>query len=226
MNFRLPARLGFACAISVAALAAGSVQAQDGLAVKSMLGKMGIIPEDKDPIRYRERAPLVLPPKSADLREPIAPSDYASSNPQWPLDPDVADRRRRDAESRAPATQSDIRRASENNPRLSPDELRRGGTSKVTPREAGYARGDNARDTLLLSPDQMAAGRRVADEPETGPAEEPRRRTLTEPPTGMRKSASGRTVQAIAGGPRVDQQALDASPMTWIRNQFKSSDDE
>ena len=228
MNFRSPARLGLACAFSLAALAAGSAQAQEGLAMKSVLGKMGIIPEEKDPIRYRERAPLVLPPKGTDLREPLAPADYAS-NPQWPNDPDVVERRRRDAESRRPATESELYRMSERNPRLSPEEMRTGRTASANAggaRAPGYARGDDARDQLYLSPDQLRAGRKTGEDEDGAAPAEPRRRTLAEPPSGMRRSASGKRIESVAADPRVDQQALDANPLTWIKKQFRSSDED
>ena len=94
------------------------------MAIKNLLGNMGVIPKDKDPIQYRERAPLVLPPK-LDLPAPAAAEGFASANPQWPKDPDVAAKKRRIVEQNRPVTESDIRRMSENNPMLSIDEIRR-----------------------------------------------------------------------------------------------------
>lgn len=229
MTMSLPARLGLACAIAASVAAAtGTASAQEGVAVKSILGKMGIIPEEKDAIQYRERAPLVLPPKSSGLREPIGQTDYASANPQWPTDPDVAARRRRDAEALIPMTQTETRRMSNNNPALTPDELRAGRTASnsqaVLPGRSH--RGDNARDVLILNPDQLNAGRRTAAEADEEFLAEPPRRTLVEPPAGMRRSATGKRVDAIVATPKVDQQAIDANPLAWIRKQFGRGDDD
>src|SRR6476620_6077367 len=113
-----------AVAAALAALSAGA-RAEEGVAIKSLLGSMGIIPKEKDPIPYRERAPLVMPPKM-ELPAPAAAGAVQAANPQWPNDPDVVARKRREADARAPATQSETRRMSGNNPTLSPEELRAG----------------------------------------------------------------------------------------------------
>ena len=103
MHRSLLARLGLSCGLVALLAAGGAAQAEEGVAFKNLMGTIGIIPAEKDPIRYRERAPLVLPPK-AELPAPAA--SYASSNPQWPNDPDVAARRRRADEARSPGTWS------------------------------------------------------------------------------------------------------------------------
>lgn len=225
MTKSLPARFGLACSLAAGLLLSAGASAQEGVAVKSILGKMGIIPEDKDPIRYRERAPLALPPKGAQLREPLPTTDYATTNPQWPQDPDVVERRRRNAEANLPVGESEIRRMSENNPRLSQEELRRGRIA-ANPRVTPGARGDSARDVLYLSPDELAAGRRSGtddDERDAGPQ---RRRTLAEPPTDLRRSASGKRIDAVASTPRGDQQAIDANPLNWFTSKFTKRDDD
>ena len=93
---------------------------------RDLLGSVGIIPKERPRIDYRERAPLVLPPKM-ELRDPADPQALHAANPQWPNDPDLAGKRRREAEARAPVTQSETRRMSGNNPMLSPDETVRAG---------------------------------------------------------------------------------------------------
>ena len=51
------------------------------------------------------------------------------------------------------------------------------------------------------------------------------RRTLAEPPGDYRKSS--RTANAGDGPmPKVDQQTLDANPMTWITQKFMRKDDD
>ncbi len=222
----LAARLGFAALATLAASTA-SVSAQEGVAFKNLMGNMGILPKEKDPIRYRERAPLVVPPRT-ELRPPV--ETYAASNPEWPNDPDVAARRRRIDEERRPVTWSETRRMSDNNARLSPEEMRQGRVARngaPVPGSPGTHRGDNARDVLVLSPEQMAAGRKQADDDEVVPGAEPVRKVLSDPPSGMRRSATGKVIVGATAAPKVDQQALDANPMNWLTRKFTgSSDDE
>lgn len=220
----LPARIALACGLVVASGAA--LRAEEGVAIKNLLGSMGIVPKEKEPIRYRERAPLVLPPKGTALREPMAGESYASANPDWPSDPDVMARRRRNALEQTPVTASEVRRMSDNNPRLTIDEIRSGRVAgEAEPRKAGWYRGDNSREALYMSPEQARAGMRREGEAEPAPEAEPRRRVLTEPPAGMRRSAQGGAV-AKDYQVRVDQQERDANPFNWIRKQFSGAGDE
>jgi hypothetical protein len=94
----------FGCAGALALLVAASgASAQEGEAVKSLLGSIGIIPKEKAPIIYNERAPLVLPPKM-DLPPPAPGAEARNQN--WPVDPDVAASRKASAEARKPYTSS------------------------------------------------------------------------------------------------------------------------
>ena len=71
----------FGCASALALLvAATGASAQEGEGVKSLLGAIGIIPKEKPPINYSERAPLVLPPKM-ELRAPAAPRSAENQAP-------------------------------------------------------------------------------------------------------------------------------------------------
>ena len=100
----------FGCASALALLvAATGASAQEGEGVKSLLGAIGIIPKEKPPINYSERAPLVLPPKM-ELRAPAAPRS-AENQANWPKDPDVVAARKAAAEARAPATSTEIYRS-------------------------------------------------------------------------------------------------------------------
>ena len=213
------ARIGFVCGVA-AILLTGVARAEEGVAFRNLMGSIGILPKEKDPIRYRERAPLVLPPKT----ELPAPSDaYASSNPQWPNDPDVAERRRRADEERRPVTWSETRRMSDNNPMLSPTELRRGRSASSEGPVPGSHRGDNARDVLLLTPDQLRA--KVSSDDDVPVGGEPKRQVLTDPPSGMRRSATGGAIRPDFA-PRVDQQERDANPMTWLTRKFSGGNDD
>lgn len=218
------ARIGLVCIVAVLLGTGSFARAEEGVAIKNLLGNMGLVPRERDPIRYRERAPLVIPPKS-ELRPPAGADTFASANPQWPNDPDVVAKRRRADEEKRPVTWSETRRMSDKEARLSPDELRAPGrTPAGAPREAGWFKGDNSRDSYLLTPDQLRTV--TADEKEGEAAgTEPSRKVLTDPPTGMRKAAMGGTVKRDYQ-PRIDQQAVDANPLNWIRKQFSGDEDE
>jgi hypothetical protein len=76
-------RFCMSAAILAAAMALpGAVQAQDG----GLFGILGLTPQEKEAIDYRERAPLVVPP-SRDLPQPVEYSAIDEAN--WPKDPDV-----------------------------------------------------------------------------------------------------------------------------------------
>lgn len=218
-------RIGLACALVGGV--AGPAAAQEGVAIKNILGTMGILPPEKDPIRYRERAPLVLPPKT-ELPAPAAPESFASANPEWPVDPDVAAVRRRAAEERKPVLESEARRMNETNPRLTSQEMGRG---RIANRGSGVVPGapshfsDNAKENLYLNPDQMRAMSRKNVDDTASAGAEPARRVLSDPPTGMRRSARNQTISPTYD-PRVDQQSIDASPLNWLKRRFTGDDDE
>jgi len=225
MTSTMSARLGLACGLATLLMAGAPARAEEGVAVKNLLGTMGIISPERETIRYRERAPLVLPPKM-DLRTP-SPGSLAASNPQWPKDPDLEAKNKRAADQRRPVTESETRRMSDNNPRLSVDELRAGrDPSAKTSVDPKLHRGDNARDVLLLSPNELRSKAKPDDDVLLAAGAEPERRSLTEPPTGMRKSASGGTIRAANSAPRVDQQQQDANPINWLTRKFSSSDED
>lgn len=222
MTRSLSARLGLICGVAAAPLLVTPAAAQEGMFFKNMLGNMGVIPSSKDPINYRDRPNLVVPPKGqAQLRAP-GTGRSAAANPAWPNDPDVAARRRAAAEDSEPVHLSEKRRMSDNNNlRLTPAEIQAGRVANHQTSAPGSHRGDSARDVLYLSPDQLRATAK-RDEPETGP--EPGRRSLTDPPGGFRRYSQG-PVRANSA-PVVDQQRLDANPMTWLTSKFKSNDDD
>jgi hypothetical protein len=214
-----PASIGLLCTVAAITTFGSGAQAQEGVAIKNLLGNMGLVSTERDPIRYRERAPLVLPPKM-ELRAPAGAESFASNNPQWPNDPDVVARKRRAAEERVPVTESEIRRMSENNPRLSIDEIRAG----RNPNGPGPGSHKSDRDGVWISPTELMAGPKTQVGEQVASAA-PVRRTLTDPPTVLRQSARGGEVKRDFQG-KVDQQELDANPMNWLTRAFKSEDDE
>lgn len=177
-----------------AATAVNGAMAQEGAFMKDILGTIGIIPKDRDPINYRERAPLVVPPK-LDLRTPPAAGGAEARNPQWPRDPDVLEARRRQAAARVPTTETERRRFNEDSGgRLSVDEIRAGRRAGAgVPTEPVYRHGDSSRAESWVNPETLRA--KPKDTPVVAGVE-PDRQTLTEPPTGYRKPAPGARVRA------------------------------
>src|ERR671917_317194 len=176
------AHLGLAAASLVLAVLGTPAAAQEGVLIKDFLGSIGVIDKEKDAIDYRERAPLVLPPRM-DLREPAAPGSVQARNPQWPNDPDVAARKRQAAEDRAPVTDTEARRMTRENTRLTVDEMRAG----------------------------RRAGAEIPAAPDDG-----RRRSLTEPPSAYRQSATG---QPIRGSFDVPDRTDESDPKAFLRQQ-------
>lgn len=226
MTISVWTRLGLASGATALLLGASPLRAaEEGVAFKNMMANMGLIAPEKDPIRYRERAPLVLPPRMA-LPDPTAPASMAANNPAWPKDPDVESKKRRAAEERTPVTYSETRRMSDNNTRLTPDELRAGRSASLgAPLDPKLHRGDNARDVLILTPQEMASMAKKDDD-DVKLGGEPDRKTLTEPPAGMRKSATGGRITASNAAPKIDQQERDASPMNWLTSKFRNDGDD
>jgi hypothetical protein len=85
---------------------AGPASAEDGGALSTMFGLFSDRTPGKtdDAIDYQPRPPLVLPPKR-DLPQPQAKAPHGAD---WPSDPDVAARRRAEADSRRPAPQVNL----------------------------------------------------------------------------------------------------------------------
>jgi hypothetical protein len=103
-------RLSFAAVIGTAFLAT-SVPAlaqeaeDDGFdiqIIRRVLSAVGLR-DDKPPIDYRERSPLVVPP-STSLPPPMSGNVAA---PNWPVDPEIKEQRMRNAASKVPGATGD-----------------------------------------------------------------------------------------------------------------------
>jgi type IV secretory pathway VirB10-like protein len=146
-----------------------------------MAGVGGTNMENKG-IEYRERSPLVVPPK-IDLPPPASASADVKA-PNWPKDPDEARRKAAIA-----ARKKDNKDPAEARRLLTPSELNKG---KV----AASARTNNdpvqpgATNNPVLSPSQLGFTGSFSDlfggnKSETAPFKgEPTRDSLTQPPTG------------------------------------------
>jgi hypothetical protein len=174
-------------------MTAGAARAQDDdedektfeeKVIEGIMAGIGGTNMDNRGIEYRERSPLVVPPK-LDLPPPAAASNEVKA-PNWPKDPDEARRKAaiaaRKKENKDPMQASRI---------LSPSELNR-----RVPKPAGDVTPDSVVPggepgaTAILSPSQLGytgsfgnlfGGTKVETAPFKG---EPTRDSLTQPPSG------------------------------------------
>ena len=168
--------------------------------------------KDKDPIEYRERAPLVVPP-SFNLRPPEEKSPSARTT-NWPNDPDVAKKRAKDEDDRRPRAASNEKGGS----RLSVEELRAGRVAGAGIPVNGQSDPNKPDSRGWLNPDVVRSqgqAFRGAQEPELKPGEEPKRRYLTDPPKGIRAAAGNVPVTATRdrSGPSLDE---ESSPYSFL----------
>jgi hypothetical protein len=206
-------RLGLVLGAGLLSLAATGAQAQEGVLMKNFLGSIGLLPEDRDPIVYRERPPLVLP-RQMELRDPVEPGSLQARGPQWPKDPDVTARRRKEAEENMPAGTSEKQRMGGSKSQLTAQEMRAGRRAGAEITTAPVTRSEN-RD--WIHPDVLRAqGRQrealVAD------GETPLRRTLTDPPVALRRSATG---QPIRGSFEAPVKEDESDPRAYLRRQHE-----
>ncbi len=147
---------------------------------------------DNTGIDYRERSPLVVPPK-IDLPPPASASSEVKV-PNWPKDPDEARRKAILAARKKDAHKDAITASREASRILTPDELNKGrtaaGTSGGTQGSDSVAPGGNPGANAILSPSQLGydggmfklfRGNKAESAPFKG---EPTRDNLTMPPPG------------------------------------------
>lgn len=165
--------------------------------IKNIMTGLGGTTMENTGIEYRERSPLVVPPK-IELR---APDDGASANvANWPKDPDV--RRRKQA------------KAANSKPKQTPEEASR----PLTPNEMNAVRSGPESRTVdssvpgnsitnpIMSPSQLGFNGSLmgmlggGNKSETAPFKgEPTRDSLTMPPSGYQTPSSN---FAYGTGPR------------------------
>ena len=168
--------------------------------IEGMMKGMGATNKDNAGIDYRERSPLVVPPK-LDLPPPASDSAEVKV-PNWPKDPDVARRKaaaeRRKKENKDPVEAARI---------LSPSELAAAKTAPTgasTHGSESEAPGDGGA-SAVLSPSQLGFDGRFSNLFGGNKAEkkefkaEPPRASLTEPPPGYQTPSSG---YAYGTGPK------------------------
>jgi hypothetical protein len=167
---------------------AGAARAEEGVFMKNLLGDLGVIDTEKEPINYRERAPLVVPPQY-ELPPPMAPAGVRNS--ACPDDPEVAKKRAAAAERLKPVPFPNDNQVSQG-ARMTRDELARGprgsGRDAPGPREV-YGDG---RLSTWVDPDKLGGVKPEESDKKDKLAygQEPERGSLLEPPTGYRMPAS------------------------------------
>jgi hypothetical protein len=201
MNYRISALAVMGLAFTSLAAPA---QAQGLLDLGRFI--IGLPAEEKEPIEYRERAPLVVPPNQ-NLRPPSEASAARRNNPQWPQDPDVAARKKAAEEARIPRN-FDSSLGNNVTPvtkRLSLDEIRAGRIPGAgVPNEPQLL-------TTEETPRNLYGGLRTLRQLDEKDAQtrdtsgnlaraEPRREYLTDPPAGTRSPSDKAAFRATREG--------------------------
>jgi hypothetical protein len=150
--------------------------------IKQIMTGLGGTNMENTGIEYRERSPLVVPPK-IELPPPASTAAEAPL-PNWPKDPEV--KRRKEARELRKKDNKDPREASRV---LTPSELAVGKTAPGKP-SAGPDLPGNPGANAILSPSQLGyegglSGLFGGSKTESAPFKgEPTRNTLTMPPAG------------------------------------------
>jgi hypothetical protein len=183
-----------ALAVSGYALVPAPANAQGLLDIGKII--LGVPTAEKDPIDYRERAPLVVPPNQ-NLRPPSESVDPAQRRANWPTDPDVAARRKAAEDARKPVMVDSITgRDGTIGRRMTVEEIRAGrvagaGVSRVAERPRWDDRDfHNVHGglTTINEMDKLSAEQLAANKAGNRDARaEPPREFLTDPPAGLRQ---------------------------------------
>jgi hypothetical protein len=151
--------------------------------IEGIMAGIGGTNMDNRGIDYRERSPLVVPPK-LDLPPPVAATSEVK-DPNWPKDPDEARRKaaiaRRKKENKDPVEASRI---------LTPSELNAARTAPPERTNNDPVQPGNSATNPVLSPSQLGFDGKFSNlfggnKAEVAPFKgEPTRDSLTQPPAG------------------------------------------
>jgi hypothetical protein len=151
--------------------------------IEGIMAGIGGTNMDNRGIDYRERSPLVVPPR-IDLPPPVAASSEVKTA-NWPKDPDEARRKaaiaRRKKENKDPAEASRL---------LTPSELNASRTASEARASNEPVQPGNSATNPMLSPSQLGFDGKMSkifggNKAETAPFKgEPTRDSLTQPPVG------------------------------------------
>ena len=187
---RTPAQVGLLLGSCVLVLALGGSPAKamddgDDTLVHEFTSLLGIDSDKSPDIDYRDRAPLVLPPKGkTGLAKPKTAN--ADPHPDWPNDPDVMKARKAAAEAKMPI----INVFKPTHPELDDKEARL--ASRVPNSEPTTPQVKTCNQKMCPpTPEEIAAVDKslsgLTQTASTAPGQEPERECLTEPPKGYRK---------------------------------------
>jgi hypothetical protein len=162
--------------------------------ISGIMHGLGGINMDNSGIDYRERSPLVVPPK-LDLPPPASASAEVKV-PNWPKDPDEARRKALIAARKKDAHKDAVTASREATRVLTPDELNKVRTAAGT--SGGTANSDSLTPgaSPVFSPTQLGyeggfMGLFKGNKAESAPFKgEPTRETLTMPPPGYQTPSS------------------------------------
>jgi hypothetical protein len=139
-----------------------------------LLGLVGAAkPDEQDKIDYHERAPLVIPPKM-ELPAPVKP--VAKSDPAWPVDQDIARKKKKQEEARAVRNEDQFY--------MTPEERARSVKAAQPQAPANECGDDFGR---ICNPQQFwdsLKTKKAEEAPLLQPGQEPDREYLTQPPKG------------------------------------------
>ena len=203
-GWNLPSRQGWLRALKLCSVAcgvllvvpAGAARAEDDdddddktfeeKLIENIMGGLGAKNMEKPGIDYRERSPLVVPPK-LDLPPPTESAKAAA--PNWPKDPDEK-RRREAAAARKKANAKASRYGSGPDARLlTPSEMN-AGTSNAKPIDTSDPNEPGRGNNLMMSPSQLGYSGGILgffkgnSNEQTEFKGEPPRTSLVEPPAG------------------------------------------
>jgi hypothetical protein len=186
--------LGFALVVSAGTgVRAEDEEPFDQKIISNVLGTFGLRSKDAE-IDYKERSPLVLPPR---VELPPPETNPASTARNWPVDPDV---KRRKNESRRAAFGRDYE--SESMP-IRPSDLNVGEAQ----RGRGPASPQSGHAGELQSPNQLGYKGGIlgslwggGEDKPVQFKEEPPRATLTEPPAGYQTPSPNQPYSAKSKG--------------------------
>jgi hypothetical protein len=210
-----------AVALSVGlVMSAGAVRAADDddddstveqKVIKQIMTGLGGTNMENTGIDYRERSPLVVPPK-IDLPPPDARGPAPVAN--WPKDPDVQQRRAAAAAAKTGRPEEVLEAARPLTPREMAPKRARGASAAVDNSSPG-----DPNKNIVLSPKQLGYEGGLfknmfgSNKGETAEFKgEPTRESLTQPPAGYQTPASG---YAYGTGPKeVMKNDYNVNPMT------------
>lgn len=184
--------LGVSLIIGAGQVHAGDDDDEDGPQQKSLergimdniMSSIGGKRIEDGTINYRERSPLVIPSKTDTLPPPAA--GRAKLAPNWPKDPDEAERKRAREEASKPAMSPEEARMP-----LMPSELAAKTKKRKEDSTAASSSNNSSTSSYMLSPSQLGYSGGLFSNAFGGAKEEtatftgePERTELTEPPKG------------------------------------------